>query len=209
MLTRKHTRVAGFSLIELIISMAVTLIVMGAASLLLAKSLGVRSRENTRVEAIADVQRALNTMSREIANAGFGMSSNGIVAADSNAERIRIRANLNGFGGAGTPGVDATSDQDEDVMFAIINNGGDRMIYRYDANSGQTSSIADRVDNLQITYLDAAGAAVAPGLATKLRITVGVTLPSVGRPNSPGYQPPSRTEAVSEITLRNRDLSRY
>ena len=200
-------REAGFSLIELIIAMALTLIVMGLASTLLAEAFGIRSREHTRVEAIADAQRALNILSREVANSGFGLTGNGVVAADSDAEAIRIRANLNSFSGAGAQ--DATTDADEDLIFSIIDNGNERLIYRHDVNTGVTSPLADRVDSLQIDYLDADDVAVAADEAQKVRLTVGVLLPQVGVAGSPGYQPPSRTQVTSEIAIRNGDLATY
>src|ERR671927_210429 len=92
----KH-RSGGFSLIELLIAMAITMTLMTAAATLLANALRVRSRENQKSDALADVQRALNIMSREVANSGFNMSNNGIVATESGTNRIRIRANLNRF----------------------------------------------------------------------------------------------------------------
>ena len=73
----------GFSLLELLIAMVITMALMTAASTLLANALRVRSRENQKSDALADTQRALNIMSREIANSGFNMTGNGIVAADS------------------------------------------------------------------------------------------------------------------------------
>src|SRR5215208_5619761 len=87
----------GFSLIELLIAMAISLTVLGLASSLLAGSFNVRSRENQKTDALADAQRALNIMTREIANSGFGLANNGIVEADSTASAIRIRSNLNAF----------------------------------------------------------------------------------------------------------------
>src|SRR5215510_14959397 len=87
----------GFSLLELIIAMAITMVLMTAASTLLANALRVRNRENQKSDALADTQRAINIMSREIANTGFNMTNNGIVAADSGLNSIRIRANLNKF----------------------------------------------------------------------------------------------------------------
>src|SRR4026209_2688518 len=87
----------GFSLIELLIAMAITMALMTAASTLLANALRVRSRENQKSDALADVQRALNIMSREIANSGFNLNNNGIVAADSGLHRLRIRSNLTRF----------------------------------------------------------------------------------------------------------------
>src|SRR4029079_15001090 len=87
----------GFSLLELLIAMVITMAWMTAASTLLANALRVRSRENQKSDALADVQRALNIMSREIANSGFNLSNNGLVVADSTRTKLRIRANLNRF----------------------------------------------------------------------------------------------------------------
>jgi prepilin-type N-terminal cleavage/methylation domain-containing protein len=63
----------GFSLVELMIAMAVTLVVAGLASSLLASALNSKTRDDRRSDAIADARRALNIMSREIANAGAGL----------------------------------------------------------------------------------------------------------------------------------------
>ena len=73
---------AGFSLMELLVSLTITLVVMSIAVTMLARTLNVRTRENEHVDELGDVQRALNIMSREIANSGFILTTNGIVAAD-------------------------------------------------------------------------------------------------------------------------------
>ena len=77
---RKFHRSTGFSIIELLVAMTITLILMSLASFLIAGSFNVRGRENQKSSALADAQRALNAMTREIANSGFGLSNNGIVA---------------------------------------------------------------------------------------------------------------------------------
>src|ERR1043166_1787342 len=87
----------GFSLLELLIAMAITITLMTAATTLLASALRMRTRENQKSDALADTQRALNIMSREIANAGFNLNNNGIVAADPSQNRIRVRSNLNRY----------------------------------------------------------------------------------------------------------------
>src|ERR1700752_2133037 len=93
---------AGFSLIELIIAMTLTLTVMSIASVLLAQALNVRTRTNANNDALADAQRALNIMTREISTAGFNLTGNGSVSGDTANDAngnsmIRIRANLNKF----------------------------------------------------------------------------------------------------------------
>src|SRR4029450_13815636 len=88
---------AGFSLVELLIAMTATLLMLGIATTALTSGYRIRDREESVTDAAADAQRALNIMSREIANAGFNLSTNGIVPGDSNSTSIRVRSNLNKY----------------------------------------------------------------------------------------------------------------
>jgi prepilin-type N-terminal cleavage/methylation domain-containing protein len=202
---------AGFSLIELMVALGVTLVIMVIASRMLAMTMAVRSRENQRSEAIADTQRALQAMTREISNAGLGMANNGLVDTDSNEIAIRVRTNLNAFCGTTEACDDDTGDPGEDVVFVVLNNttggGGDnqRLITRQDRNSGdQVSALANRVDDLEFTYVKADGTTtLTASEAQSVKITVAVTLPAVGSEGQPGYQPASRTQLTSEAVLRN------
>src|SRR5258707_12558703 len=106
-----------------------------------------------------------------------------------------------------------------------------------DLQPGQTTGlIANRIDGLKIRYYDefvtytrgdcttgvvncyitnvrnaadAVKAAVTPDLAKYIVLIVNVTLPAVGTVDSPGYQPPSATQLVSTVTLRNNGLQYY
>jgi prepilin-type N-terminal cleavage/methylation domain-containing protein len=220
---RKETRAgsgeAGFSLIELMVALGVTLVIMVIASRLLAMSMAVRTRENQRSEAVADVQRALQAMTREISNAGLGMGNNGLVAADSDGLAIRVRTNLNAFCQVVTTGVTPDCDSDtadagEDIVFALINNVDSAgvlqtLITRQDVNSSNTiSPLANRVDSLNFKYYTSAGAETAnASLAQSVKVTVTVTLPAVGTFGQAGYQPASQMEVESRAVLRNLLLS--
>src|SRR5687767_15629373 len=120
----------GFSLVELIIAMTITLVVLTVATTLIAQSLNIRTRSNENVDALADAERALNIMSREIAQAGFNLDDNGIVPDDSVVDgngnsTIRVRANLNRFDtDALDPATRGTvSEPGEDVKFFIYPAG--------------------------------------------------------------------------------------
>ena len=223
------SKAAGFSLIELLIAMAITLTLMGVASTLLASSLNVRTRENQRSEAIADAQRALNNMTREIANTGFGLSNNGIVASDSSSSSIRVRANLNATLGETTS--NAASDRDEDVKYMLYTDSGSSYIVRLDVNtSAQEMILANRVDSLVIHYYadkayytsgncdlsnvtNAAGTSMSDvtqkSSAKYIVVSLCVTLPQVSSPGAPGYQPISRVQLTSDVTLNNSDLINF
>ncbi len=196
-------RADGFSLIELTIAMAIVLVMMAGASRLLMTSLGARTRESQKSDALADAQRALNLMSREIGNSGFGMDYNGLVAtdchpttaADTNTAQIRVRANVNN--------VDAAIAQaDEDVTF-VYQGAPTRAIVRYDAVTNSRTVLAGQIDAMQITYINAAGGTstlatpTAVKEAERIRITIQVKLEAtVG-------QPASQVLLTSEIALRN------
>ena len=125
---RRSNNQAGFSLVELILAMTITLTVLGLSSTLLAGGFHSRSREDRKSDAIADVQRALNIMTREISNAGLklpsglgAVASNGIVTNDSDNQSIRIVSNLNGMPDSANgyyedPDVE---DTDEDLKFLM------------------------------------------------------------------------------------------
>ncbi|SRR5436190_14546765 len=221
---RKSARstAAGFSLLELLIAMTITLVLMGLASALIASSFNVRGRENQKSSALADAQRALNSMSREIANSGFGLTNNGIVATESGLNSIRVRANLNALDRETTSS--SVVDSDEDVLYNLFTDSSQSYVERIDINSGsRTTVLANRVDALVIRYYAdkvdyTSGACDINTTATQVSdkaqakyivIVACVQLPAVGAPGSPGYQPTSSVQLISDLTLRNTDLVRY
>ena len=157
---------AGFSLLEVLIAMGITITIMALATTLLAASFRVRSREDRKSDAVADVQRALNIMTREIANTGLklpsglaAVSSNGVVANDSDNESIRIISNLNGMPDPANGYSEDTdvTDTDEDLKFLMYVDAalGQRYIVRYVKNgSNQTTVLANRIDSLIFRYYD-------------------------------------------------------
>jgi type II secretory pathway pseudopilin PulG len=218
----------GFSLLELLIAMVITMALMTAAATLLANALRVRSRENQKSDALADTQRALNIMSREIANAGFNLTGNGIVAADSGLNEIRVRSNLNRYdydASVTDASRDNVQDTGEDITYFI--NTADNTMYlaRHDQYGSGSTVLANRIDGMNIHYFadkvtytapaggsDIAGvsaAEVSPSSAKYIVIAISVTLDAVGQPGSPGYQPPYSVLLCSDVTLRNTDLWSY
>lgn len=206
----------GFSLIELVVAMGVTLTVLTMATTLLSSSFRMRTREDLKTLALADTQRALNTMTREIGNAGYSLKSNGILAAQSSDGGVTVLSDYN---------ENNAWDADEIVSFQLANNPntGKNSLVRYaldDAGDVITTGtvLAENVDSLKVRYYgqrqnyetgtcdvdDASQAAVTtPEKAQYLVLVICATLPAVGQPNSPGYQPASSVQLVSDVTLRN------
>lgn len=227
---------AGFSLIELLMAMTLTITVMGVASVLLAQALNIRTRTNANGDALADAQRALNIMSREISNAGFNLTGNGIVDGDTGTDAngnsmIRIRSNANRFetsastaarNGIGVNGEDAG----EDVKFFIHQASNTNLLARHDEYAqagGAVTVLSNRLDSLRMHYYgqkvtygtsgcDITGASaseVTPSAARYVVIAVCVQLDQVGSPGTAGYQPAKSVLLVSDVALRNSNLTAY
>jgi prepilin-type N-terminal cleavage/methylation domain-containing protein len=221
---------SGFSLIELMIALTVMTVVMALASQLVISGFRVRMREDKRGEALADARRALDTMSHEIASAGYklpsglNLPSNGIVAANSSSTSIRIVTNT------GSTNTAAVNESNEDILYQLTTDtAGNSFITRYDMNAAsgsQSSIIANRIDNLTIRYYDqmvtyatttpcdittTGGTAESANrsASTYVVLSICVTLPQVGSPGYEGYQAASRVQMTSDVFLRNAWLKYY
>ena len=226
-LKKKNTE-SGFSLLELIVALVITMALMTAASTLLANALRMRTRENQKSDALADTHRAINIMSREIANTGFNMTNNGIVEADSALNSIRIRANLNKFDD--DPAVTDESranvqDSGEDITYFINEAANTKYLARHDRFGNGSTVLANRIDSMNIHYFaekvtytapqagsditDVSLPEVTPANARYIVIAVSVTLDEVGTPGSAGYHPAYSVLICSDVALRNTGLWSY
>src|SRR5688572_15372507 len=135
--------------------MTVTLVIMTIASTLLATSFNVRNREHSRTDSIADVQRALNIMSREIAIGGYGFNNadNGLVVGDCDGATLRVRSNLNRYS-ANSSTIESSG---EDVKFLVDSTNGQNYLVRHDrlaaVGTSQSTVLANRIDEMEIIYL--------------------------------------------------------
>ena len=219
---RRLREQSGFSLMELMISMLVMVSLMGIITTIVAKSVSIRARETQKTDALTSAQAALNVMSREISNSGFGIyddaftenPNNGIIIADSNNTQIHVRANISNYGyGPINPACSAicTDDPGEDITYSF--EPTTRSIIRYDPHGfwngtayvPQTSVVVNRISNVFFRYYDYAadgtvtGPLTAPSTATgRVELVVEATMdPVQGQPN------PLAVRFTSEINLRN------
>ena len=214
--TQARETQGGFSLIELIIALGVTLTVLTMATSLLSASFNVRTRETRRSSALADTQRALNIMTRELTNAGYNLKSNGILAAQSDDDSLATLSDLN---------MNNTWDEDEIIAYRLEanpnTNANSLVRYSLGATGEVTTTgtvLAEYVDTFKVRYyakkrdyttsncdVDAASAAAVttPDKAQYIVLVVCATLPAVGTQKTPGYQPASTVQLVSDAVLRN------
>lgn len=190
---------SGFSLLELLISMTMVLVLFGLVFTLLTGAFSTQNMETQRTFALNSAQSSMSMISREVANSGFGLNSNGLVLADCNAKRIHFRTNVeNNDLTTNSPG--------EDVTFFY--DATSQSIVRYDVNANpQTSVVIDQVSDVNFTYFNYTSSGTPPTQTTtptantaKILVTVTVLLEDVQG------QPQNQTVTyTSEITLRNSE----
>lgn len=221
----------GFSLFELVIAMAITVGITAIVGTLLAQTFKMRTRTYDKTDALADAQRAMNIMSRELASAGLNLNGNGIVAEDSVTDAngnstIRIQSNLNKYNPSGTASPSSQlgiEDPGEDVKYFIHKADRTNLLARYDKYGGGSTVLANRLDSLYIHYFASkvtyttqgcdiaspSASPVSPDQAGYVVLAVCVGLSAVGTEGTEGYQPATSVLLVSDVTLRNSNLANY
>ena len=232
MKSRSEKKNLGFSLLELMIAMTIMLVAMGIVSTLMNRAWSVRARESRVADALGSAQAAIDVVSREIYNSGFGLytdptsqiASNGIVIADSSptaadadgkAHRIRILSNFENEGGtAAAPGPTTLviNRPGEDVTYFF--DSATNSIVRYDPHGLEispgnyqplTSVVVNKISNVTFDYYDYAGSTSQSNyVATPTANTgrVRITV-DVQMERVVGQVNPLTVTFSSDVTLRN------
>ena len=191
---------AGFSVVEMMLTMLIMLVVMGTVMSLFSRSLSTRSRESSRTAALTAAQAALNVMSREIANSGYGTVTNGLMD-DSSDELVHFVSNhVNTNDNLLQPGENVTYYFEPDT----------ESILRYDENGEgpglpMTSIIINRISRVDYQYFNYTGANAVPTITSvptadtgRVRIRLTVSMEQVV-----GQVNPDAVVLSSDVTLRN------
>ncbi len=202
MKTEKKTNDSGFSVTELILAITIMLIIMGVVTTLFSRSLNTRSRESSKTDAQTAAQAALNVLSREIANSGYGLVGNGLSLTDSDSQKLHFYANVQNNN-------DTLNDPGENVTYFW--EPSTQSILRHTTNDGTgnpaTSIIINRISNVQFQYFDYVGANPVPTVNSvpsantgRVRIRLEVVMERVMNQTNP-YS----VLLTTDVTLRNAD----
>ena len=187
---------AGFTLMELLVSMTISLVVLAG----IAKTFTVQTRQNSAEEQVAQMQQnargALDLMVREIQMAGYkpaGGTFNGIQTSTSTNLRIKLDLNASG---------NETDDATDDITYSFDFATG--LLTRTLNNTASAAVLADNVTAFTFTYLDANGTSTTTNTAVR-RITVDITVrtakPDPSFTSNGGYRTFQLSAAVTPPNL--------
>lgn len=202
MSVKKTKYVAGFSIVEMLVTLVIMLVIMGAVTTLFSRSLSTKSRQSSRTDALTAAQAALNVMSREIANSGYGVTSNGLLS-DSTPTLIHYVTNhVNTNDNLNQPGENVT----------YYHEPGTQSILRHDAHgnpdgSALTSIIINRISSVGFKYYnyslsDPIGTSSDNPTAStgRVRITLEIKMEEIE-----GQVKNDKVVLTSDVVLRNSD----
>jgi prepilin-type N-terminal cleavage/methylation domain-containing protein len=163
-------RRGGFSLVELMVAMAISLVVLGAMYSIFIGQNKTFSNQESFVEMQQSTRAAMDMMAREIGMAGYdpvrvnfdSNTANNFSGVTVNASQLQIKADLNGDGV-----IDASNEE--------------TIVYAYDATNkritrtigGDTQPFAENMEPFTLAYLDGDGNVTAtPANVRRIRITI-------------------------------------
>jgi type IV pilus assembly protein PilW len=200
-------RNAGFTLVELMVSMAIGLVVLAAIT----TTFTVQTRQNSAEEQLGQLQQnvraGIDLMLREIKMAKYDPAATafpaGTYGVTYSATQLQVKSDIDGSGGLDT----STSGSVENIIYAW--DSANLRITRQLGSSGTPEVLADNVTAFTFNYYDANGTAVTSSASSgnirkvTLSITARTARPDPSYPTNGGY----RTYQISaDVTPPNMGL---
>lgn len=174
-LARSMKNVAGFTLIELMVSMAIGLVILSAV----AGTFTVQTRQNSAEEQLGQMQQnvrgALDLMIREIQMAKYDPAAtafpSGTYGVTYSASQLQIKSDIDGNGTLDS----ATSGSVENIIYAY--DSANLRITRQLGTGGTAQILADNVTAFSFIYYDANGSEVTSSASSGniRKVTLSIT----------------------------------
>ena len=194
-------RRGGFSLVELMVAMVISLVVLGATYSVFIGQNRTFSNQESIVEMQQNTRAAMDMMAREIGMAGYdpvrvnfdSNTANNFIGVTVNASQLQIKADLN------SDGVIDTSNE-ETIVYAF--DATNKRITR--TIGSDTQPFAENVESFTFAYLDGDGNVTATSAnVRRIRITItGRTAkPDPNYSANSGYRTYTLTSVVAPRNL--------
>lgn len=183
----------GFSLVELLIAMAVGIVVLGAMYSVFTIQNKTFGNQEELVATQQSVRAGMDMMTREVGMAGYNPAGATFTGVTVNDSQLQIKADINGDGL-----IDAASQ--ENIIYAF--DGTNKQITRNIGAGNQT--LVENADAFIFAYLDGSGNVTATSSnVRRIRITITgrTSKPDPDYPANGGYRNYTLTSIVAPRNL--------
>ncbi|OPY80615.1 MAG: hypothetical protein A4E70_01651 [Syntrophus sp. PtaU1.Bin005] len=208
-----HKSDNGFTLVEVMVALAVSLVLLGAIWGFFENQHRNYSTQERLTEMQQNARVGLEMMTREIRMAGYNPTGGLSVCAGTNmasatnspcvgisnasGNTVSFSADLNG-NGAVTPAT-ASANPGENISYSIYTCGNHQCLGR--TSNGSLQPLADHITGLTLTYYDSSD-----GVAADLSLIRKVKISLVAATSAPDFKNVTRTMTLTaDVTLRNYD----
>jgi type IV pilus assembly protein PilW len=142
---------SGFTLVELLITMTISLIILTALSSTFLMQRKIYDVQEQVVEMVQNARAAMDMMTREIRMAGYdpsGLANAGIVTVTSNS--INFTLDITDDAETGPPDGD-TGDSNENITYSLYTEDGIQKLGRKSTSTAVNQPVAENIEDLQIS----------------------------------------------------------
>ncbi|MDI6776857.1 MAG: prepilin-type N-terminal cleavage/methylation domain-containing protein [Syntrophales bacterium] len=192
-------RTYGFSLVELLIAMAVGLVVLGAMYSVFTIQNKTFGNQEEVVEMQQNARAAMDMMTREIRMAGYnpsGLADSKIVSAASNS--INFTLDITDDAGTGPPDGD-TGDSNENITYSLYTADGIQKLGRKSKAGATNQPVAEHVQSLEFQYWP--NATPINIRRIQIKITLRTSKPDPAYTANDGYRTYTLTSSVAPRNL--------
>ena len=164
---RYYTKLAGFTLIEMMVAITISMIVIASV----AGTFNAQTRQNKAEEEISqmhqNVRGAVDLISRELMQAGYKASGGSVTGVTYSTTQLLIQADLNSNGT-----IDTSNTSLEYIIYAW--DSANMRITRQLGTSGTAEIVADNITAFTFSYKDASDATTTTSSSIR-KVTLSIT----------------------------------
>jgi prepilin-type N-terminal cleavage/methylation domain-containing protein len=168
---RTYKSTAGFTLIEMMVSITIGMVVIAGAT----GTFTAQTRQNAAEEQVSqmhqNVRGAIDMITRDLMQAGYkapGGSVTGVTYVS--ATQLQIQADLNSDGTVDSAGV--TGDEDEYIVYVF--DTANKQITRQKGRTGTAEIVGDNITACTFTYKDASDASTTTNSSIR-KMSIAIT----------------------------------
>jgi type IV pilus assembly protein PilW len=191
----KEPKTGGFTLVELMVTLAIGMVVMAAVTTTFISQTRFYSAQEQINEMEQNARGALDVITRELKMAGYKPTGLALTGIGYSFTQLQIQADLNGNGAITPVGTEPNE------IITYVFDSTNKQITRQDGTAA-AQVLADNITAFTFNYLKADGITPATSSSQIRQVTINITARTAKPdPNYGGYRTYSVTATITPVNL--------